>query len=112
MMIVLISPAKSLDFSKIGMTKHSVPRLLKHSEILIKTLKKKSSQDLKTLMKVSDNIATLNATRYKSYSTPFSLDNAKQAIFAFTGDVYKGLDVASLNTIDLEFANEHLCFLA
>ena len=111
-MILVISPAKSLDFSKIGVTKHTQPRMLQHSDILVKTLRRKSSDDLRNLMKVSENIATLNVARYKSYATPFTLDNSKQALFAFTGDVYRGLDVSSLESEDLDFANQHLRILS
>lgn len=111
-MIVLISPAKSLDFSESNITTHSIPRLLKHSSELIKPLQSKSVSDIQKLMKVSENIANLNVNRYQNYSTPFTLKNAKQALLAFKGDVYIGLDVGNLSDIDLSFADDHIRILS
>ncbi len=111
-MIVLISPAKSLDFSEPSVKTHSIPRLLERSAELVDILKTKTSTDIQKLMKVSEKIANLNVERYQSYSTPFSLDNAKQAVLAFKGDVYIGLDTENLNDSDLEFANQHIRILS
>ena len=77
-MIVLLSPAKTLDFSPSNLGTHSIPRLLPESDKLVKTLRKKSVEGIKDLMHVSDKIANLNVARFKSFSTPFSLENAKQ----------------------------------
>ena len=111
-MIVLISPAKTLDYSKTDVTKHSIPRLLKESDSLVGVLKKKSPNSLKKLMKVSDKIATLNVERFRSFETPFSLENAKQAALAFKGDVYLGLQAETFDEADLDFAQEHLRILS
>lgn len=111
-MLLLISPAKTLDFNPIDYKKHTIPAFIKESKVLVDVLKKKSASDLKSLMKVSDKIADLNTARYKSFSTPFTLDNAKQAIYAFRGDVYTGLDADSFDQKDLNFAQKHLRILS
>jgi len=111
-MIVLLSPAKTLDFDAHKLEKHSIPRLLEDSGKLIKTLKKKSAADIQELMGVSEKISTLNVERYKSYQTPFTLENAKQAILAFKGDVYLGLEAEAFNGHELNFAQKHLRILS
>jgi cytoplasmic iron level regulating protein YaaA (DUF328/UPF0246 family) len=111
-MLLLISPAKSLDFSETDTKTHSTPRLLADSEVLIQNLRQKSSADLQKLMKVSENIANLNVERYHDFETPFSLENAKQAALAFTGDVYKGMEANTFSEADLEFAQMHLRILS
>ena len=111
-MLLLISPAKTLDFDKTDLEKKTKLRFLPESQELIDILKKKSTSDLKKLMKISDNIAILNMERYHSFKTPFSLKNAKQAILAFKGDVYTGLDSDSFDEADLEFAQGHLRILS
>ena len=111
-MILLISPAKTLDFSETGLTNHSMPRLLADSEKLVSVLKKKSARSLKKLMSVSDNIAELNVERFQNYQTPFTLDNAKQAVLAFKGDVYTGLQADTFDANDLDFAQKHLRILS
>lgn len=111
-MLLLISPAKTLNFDSTDLKKKSKPRFLTESQSLIDILKKKSSGDLKKLMKVSDKIADLNRDRYQSFKTPFNLKNAKQAFLAFRGDVYTGLDADSFDTKDIEFAQSHLRILS
>ena len=111
-MLLLISPAKTLDFNPTSIKKKSKPRFLPESQKLINILKTKTASDLKKLMKVSDKIANLNVERYHSFHTPFNLKNAKQAILAFRGDVYRGLDVDSFDEKDLEFAQQHLRILS
>ena len=111
-MIVLISPAKTLDLNPSELKLHSMPRMLADSEKLVKVLKKKSKNSLKKLMGVSDNIATLNVERFQNYETPFTPDNSKQAILAFKGDVYLGLDASSFEEKDFEFAQNHLRILS
>jgi len=111
-MILLISPAKTLDFSDTDLKKYSTPRLLDDSEKLVSVLKKKSARSLKKLMSVSDNIAELNVERFQSYETPFTLDNAKQAVLAFKGDVYLGLQADTFDAKDLDFAQTHLRILS
>lgn len=111
-MIILLSPAKTLDFSASEVTEHSTPRLLADSEKLINVLKKKSKNDIKKLMSVSDNIAELNVERYQNFETPFSLDNAKQAALAFKGDVYTGLEANTFNAKERSFAQAHIRILS
>lgn len=111
-MIVLISPAKTLDFEPTALKVHSQPRLLEHSEKLVKVLKKKSARSLKKLMSVSDAIAELNVQRFQEYETPFTLDNAKQAALAFKGDVYTGLQADTFSGEEMEFAQQHLRILS
>ncbi len=111
-MIVLLSPAKTLDFEPTNEREFSQPRFLGKSESLVKELRKKSARSLKKLMNVSDNIATLNVERFQQFETPFSLDNAKQAALAFKGDVYQGLQADTFSEEELAFAQEHLRILS
>lgn len=111
-MIVLLSPSKSLNFDPHPHKKKSAPKLLKQSEALIDILKNKNVDDIKKLMKVSDKIATLNVERYQTFKTPFTLKNSKQALFAFTGDVYAGLEAPTFSQEDIDFANDHLRILS
>lgn len=111
-MIILLSPAKTLDYNPTDLKMHSTPRMLADSEKLVKVLKKKSARSLKNLMNISDKIAELNVERYQNYETPFSLENAKQAALAFKGDVYTGLEAETFNEAELEFAQKHLRILS
>ena len=93
-MKIIISPAKSLNFeSKSTITEYTQPILLPYAERLNKILKKKSARVLSKLMSISDNLGSLNYERNQEWNLPFTVQNAKQAIFAFTGEVYRGLDV-------------------
>lgn len=111
-MIVLLSPAKTLDFAETAYGFHSKPRLLKDSSILVKELQGKSSKDLQDLMKVSVKIADLNVDRFHSFKTPFNKKNAKPSVLAFKGDVYTGLKAGEMSEEDLEFAQEHIRILS
>lgn len=112
-MITIISPAKTLDFKSQAQTKeHSYPLLLDDSKILIKELQKLNPKDISKLMKVNDDIAFLNFERFLSWRTPFNIDNSKQALLAFKGQVFIGLDAKSLSEDDLIFAQEHLRILS
>jgi len=112
-MLIVISPAKTLDFeSKPKTQRYSQPRFLEQSQQLIDDLQKLSVQDVASLMKLSDKLAGLNAARFETWQTPFDLDNAKQALFAFKGDVYTGLNADILDDDDLEFAQQHLRILS
>jgi len=112
-MLITLSPSKGQDFDTPAPSrKHSKPGQLKDSELLIKQLKKYKTADIKDLMSVSDNIAELNVGRYKSFNTPFTTKNAKQALFAFKGDVYGGIDVDSFDEDDLAYAQDHLRILS
>ncbi len=111
-MIVLLSPAKTLDFSATEQREYSEPRLLADSEKLVNVLRKKSANKLKALMSISDKLAQLNVERYRDYHTPFTLDNAKQAALAFKGDVYAGLEADTFDQDELTFAQNHIRILS
>ncbi|NND77825.1 MAG: peroxide stress protein YaaA [Flavobacteriales bacterium] len=112
-MLIVLSPAKRLDFDSVPRIKDfTVPEHLDDSEYLIGKLKKLSARQLEKLMSVSSDIANLNEERYKAWNLPFNLKNAKQAVFAFKGDVYVGLDAENYNKKDLEFAQKHIRILS
>lgn len=112
-MKLVISPAKTLDFETTPVTNtHSDPSFLDNSQLLINELKELSQADVATLMKLSDKLAALNVARFGSWKTPFTPDNAKQAILAFKGDVYTGLDAESFSEDDFNFAQHHLRILS
>lgn len=113
-MIHLLSPSKSLDFeSASAIKKYSIPEYLEQSEKLIHKLKTYSVPKLEKLMGISNNLASLNVQRYAEWIAPEKLDaNHKQAILAFTGDVYTGLQVKDLSLNDLDYAQEHLRILS
>ena len=112
-MLITLSPSKGQDFETPAPTrKHSKPVALKDSEILIKELRKIKQKDLQSLMTISENIAGLNVDRFKSFNTPFNTKNAKQAIYAFKGDVYSGIDVDNFDDDDLAYAQDHLRILS
>ncbi len=111
-MILLLSPAKTLDFSQVGLKKYSLPRMLADSEKLVGIMRKKSARSLKQLMGVSDKIAEVNVKRFREFSLPFTAENAKQAVLAFKGDVYMGLQSDTFEEADFEFAQKHLRILS
>ena len=112
-MLVLLSPAKRLDFeSPADCLDATLPDLLDESEILIGTLRRMSKTRLGKLMGLSDSLAALNHERYQSFSTPFTVDNAKPAALAFQGDVYKGFGAETLSTDDQHFAQDHIRILS
>jgi len=112
-MLILLSPAKKLDFESENLrADDSVPALLKETRKLVKKAKTLKAEDLKAMMGISDNLAELNVKRFKAFKTPFSPANARPAIDAFQGDVYVGLDAASLSDDDRAFANEHVRILS
>jgi len=112
-MLTVISPAKTLDFESPALTdQFTQPAHLHQSRKLMRHLRKKSSSDLSKLMNVSSAIADLNVARNKRWKTPFKPENAKQALFAFKGDVYIGLDADSMNSDNIQFAQNHLRMLS
>ena len=111
-MLFLISPAKSLDFESTEIELKSKPRLLADTNKLIKNLRQKSHDDIKSLMHLSDNLTDLNVKRYKSFSLRYSKEKGKQAALAFKGDVYIGMDVSDFETADFEYAQQHLRILS
>ena len=112
-MLALISPAKTLDYkSTLPTDKHTLPRLLDHAQQLIDISRSLSASEVAKLMSVSEKIATLNVERFGDWQPDFDFSNARQAIFAFKGDVYTGLDAYQLDDSDIEFAQQHLRMLS
>ena len=112
-MITLISPAKTLDYKNPAPSKkHSDAAMLSEAERLVQVMQKKSAKKIAALMSVNDQIAQLNYERYQNWSTPFSPENAKQALYAFQGDVYRGLGAADFSTEDENFAQDHMRILS
>ncbi|MFY0630136.1 MAG: peroxide stress protein YaaA [Flavobacteriaceae bacterium] len=112
-MKIIISPAKSLDFENKATTNtHTQPSFLDQSEKLNKKLKTVSRKKLGEFMSISPALADLNYTRNQEWQPPFNLDNAKQAVFAFTGEVYRGLDVTTLPEDKLSLLQDRLRILS
>ena len=112
-MIAILSPAKKLDFETPAQTKKFTQLTnIDKSKLLIKELRKCDHSQISSLMKLSDALTDLNIKRYKSFKTPFSLNNAKQAMFAFKGDTYVGLDAQSMKSDDIKYAQNHLRILS
>ncbi len=112
-MLILISPAKTLDTEKQAITeKFNQPQFQEKANVLIQELRKMSPGKLSKLMKVSPKIADLNWTRFQEWSLPFTPQNSKQALLCFKGDVYNGLEASSLPPEDIDFAQEHLRILS
>jgi len=112
-MIALVSPAKSLDFkSSSPISIYSESEFLDKSKELVDVLKTYSPSQISKLMKISLDLGTLNCERYQDWKRPFKVENAKQSIFAFTGDVYKGLDAVSMSEKNLKFSQKHFRILS
>ena len=110
---MLLSPAKTLDYETPATTNSfSIPDYLGKSSELVKVLKQKSFLDLMELMQVSQKIAELNVERFNQWKLPFSTENAKQAVLAFKGDVYSGLDASALSENRLAYTQSHLRILS
>jgi cytoplasmic iron level regulating protein YaaA (DUF328/UPF0246 family) len=112
-MLFLLSPAKSLDYdTPAGALPHTLPGFVAQSAELIEVLKQKSPQQIAELMTLSDKLAGLNVARYEAWSPKFSANNSKQAVLAFNGDVYEGLDAKTLKPAQLDWAQHHVCILS
>ena len=112
-MLALISPAKTLDYESVLPTDaHTLPRLLKHSQELINVSRHLSATEIANLMSVSEKIANLNVERFNDWQPEFNFSNARQALFAFKGDVYTGLDAYALNDQHIAYAQQHLRMLS
>lgn len=112
-MLFLLSPAKSLDYeTPAGDLPHTQPQFVERSAELIQVLRKKAPHELAQLMQISDKLAALNAARYEAWSPQFTASNSKQALLAFNGDVYEGLDAKSLGPADLQWAQQHIRMLS
>ncbi|QLF91993.1 peroxide stress protein YaaA [Pseudomonas sp. ABC1] len=112
-MLMVISPAKTLDYDTPPATqRHTLPEHLEHSAELIEHLRELSPQDISELMHLSDKLAALNVARYGSWTPEFTPQNAKQALLAFKGDVYTGLQAETFSEDDFDFAQRHLRMLS
>lgn len=112
-MLFVISPAKSLDFENAALTdSFSEPQFLEQSGQLVKQMRQLQAEDIKALMGVSDAIAELNVQRYQDFTTPFNRQNAKQAVYAFTGDVYTGLSITTAGQSQVDYLQAHARILS
>ncbi|NWO03399.1 MAG: peroxide stress protein YaaA [Idiomarinaceae bacterium] len=112
-MLAVVSPAKNLDYeSDLPELNVTQPRLLDNAEELVEVCRQLSPQQLGSLMKISDKLAGLNAARFEQWQRPFNEDNARPAMYAFNGDVYTGLEAASLNSEAIDTAQKQLRILS
>ncbi len=112
-MLLLLSPAKSLDFeSPLGAQAHSAPLFAGQSKVLIDVLRGYTPVQIAQLMDLSDTLSGLNVARYQAWSTRATPKNARQALLAFNGDVYDGLNARSLDADALDWAQHHVCILS
>ncbi|MFC5521491.1 peroxide stress protein YaaA [Polaromonas jejuensis] len=112
-MLFLLSPAKALDYdTPPHIDTHTQPLFARQSAALIEVLKTKTPQQISTLMKLSDALSGLNVARYQAWSPRFSAKNSRQAVLAFNGDVYGGLDARTLSDQQLAWAQDHVCILS
>jgi hypothetical protein len=112
-MLMIISPAKTLDYeSPLATEAHTQPDFLDDACELVDQLKELEPHQICNLMDISDKLGQLNAERFQNWHTPFTPDNARQAVLAFKGDVYTGLDAESFSEDDFQFAQKHLRILS
>ncbi|HIC30567.1 MAG TPA: peroxide stress protein YaaA, partial [Flavobacteriaceae bacterium] len=112
-MKLVLSPAKSLDFeTKLPTTKATQPEFLEHSSKLNKVLKDKSPKSLSKLMSISDKLADLNYERNQEFTVPFTKENSRPAMYAFNGDVYKGLDAYTIPKDKIDLAQNTIRILS
>ena len=111
-MLLIISPAKTLDYSPPEYSAHTQPDFTSEVKDLVGVLRKKSAAQISKLMHLSEALATLNAERYQTFTDTFSPDNSKQALLAFKGEVYAKMEADQFMAEDLEFAQQHLRILS
>lgn len=112
-MLIVISPAKTLDYeSPLATKRYTQPALLHESQALIAVCRELTPSDISRLMKVSDQIAGLNVARFAEWTPEFTPENARQALLAFKGDVYTGMDAQTLSEDDFSWAQSHLRILS
>jgi cytoplasmic iron level regulating protein YaaA (DUF328/UPF0246 family) len=112
-MLFLLSPAKSLDFDTPAPgVAHTQPQFVPQAQALIDILRELSPQEVAELMDLSDALSGLNVARYQAWKPKFTAKNAKQAVLAFNGDVYEGLDAKTLGEDDLAWAQDHVAILS
>lgn len=111
-MLILISPAKTLDYSTPNFKEYTQPDFSSDIKTLIGVMKKKTAKEISELMHVSENLGVLNEERFKTFQKEFNFENSKQAILAFNGDVYTKIDVDNYSPEDFAFAQNHLRILS
>lgn len=112
-MLAVLSPSKDLNYkSPVPIDSKDLPRLFEKSKIILDVLKKKKVKELMKLMDISSKLAQENVNRYHSFSEEFTIDNSRPAIFAFDGDVYRGLEAYTMNSTQLEYCQQHLRILS
>jgi cytoplasmic iron level regulating protein YaaA (DUF328/UPF0246 family) len=112
-MIALISPSKDLNYkSEFPVASKDLPRLFDQSKIILEVIKKKKVKDLMKLMDISTKLAEENVRRYEVFSESFTKENSRPAVFAFAGDVYRGLEAYTLNKVQLNYCQKHLRILS
>ena len=112
-MIITLSPSKGQNFeSPASTTQFTLPQQLEHTKVLIAAIRTNDVEAIQTLMNVSEKIANLTVDRIKQFKTPFTLGNAKQALYAFSGDVYRSIEVDDYSADDLDYAQSHLRMLS
>lgn len=113
-MLFLLSPAKKLDYDSPLAADYEFeqPLFVAQATELIEVLKTKSEQEIADLMKLSDSLASLNVERYQAWEASFDQSNSRQAILAFNGDVYEGLEASTLNQKQLAWTNQHVVILS
>jgi cytoplasmic iron level regulating protein YaaA (DUF328/UPF0246 family) len=112
-MLITISPAKTLDFEHLPKPANfTIPYFIDQADYLAGKLKKFSPGKLKKLMHLSPALAELNYDRYQNWELPITINNGKQALYVFKGEVYKGIDVASLNEQSIDYLNNNLLILS
>lgn len=112
-MLFVISPAKALDYeTPPHVPTHTQPLFVPQASELIEVLREKSPQQIAELMDLSDTLSGLNVARYQAWRPTFTAKNAKQAVLAFNGDVYEGLDAKSLSATQLDWLQQRLCILS
>ena len=110
---MVISPAKTLDYeSPLATSTYTQPEFLEDACELVDQLKTLEPHQISNLMSISDKLGQLNAERFQNWHTPFTPENARQAVLAFKGDVYTGLDAESFSEQDFDFAQQHLRMLS
>ena len=112
-MLIVLSPAKTLDYeSPLATREHSIPEYIDDAKELINGLVRLDAPAITELMGVSEKLAELNVERFEQWNEQFTFDNSRQAVLAFKGDVYSGLDASTLNDTDLAYAQQHLRILS
>lgn len=112
-MLFLLSPAKKLDYdSPVRTTLYTQPQMVAQAQSLIQVLKQKNAEEVQKLMKLSEALTQLNMQRYQEWSPDFTLQNARQSLLAFDGDVYEGIKAEELSDAQLEWAQDHALILS